>query len=801
MAKKKRTTAKTQTQAKPMENPSKTTKKSGASKKSSNKKETNPKNEELFNVVFHHGGEFFKENDSLIYRGGVQTVVSGEKMSNWSNKSHVFGIVMGWGYNVERVKLWSRFRDFDNGRFFKLREYDDYMEVAIHSVGGGVDAEIYVDNKIDGDDDSDSGYDSDVGVKFNDSEDERTIGLEDGFGADPIPEKTNENNMQIVLSSIGCSSGGKFDDDEYESEELNSSDPDASDEERGLRYEKYRKEKMGKKDKFKCGMEFTSLKDFRFAIRDHNVRNGYDIKFVKNEGDRVRVKCNRGCPYYVLCSQVGQSSTFAIKTEDRFIKHTCIKSLTNKAANSKWVSTHVVNQMHTSQKVRIKDIIQLMRTNFSLIITPSTAWKAKQYASAIIEGDADRQYGMLRRYAEELFRVSKRNTVKIGVDRPIPSIHPRFSSFYFCFEGCKKGFTNGCRPFIGVDGCHLKTKYGGQLLIAVGRDPNDQYFPLAFGVVENETKESWRWFIQLLMEDLGTDNRYVFISDQQKGLVAVFDDMFDRIEHRLCLRHLYANFKKKFGGGAMIRDLMMGAAKATYVQAWEQKMEELKKVDKQAWEWLVKVPTKYWCKHAFNFYSKCDVLMNNLSESFNATILVARDKPILTLCEWIRNYLMNRMMTCVAKLERWEHRMMPMPMKRLEKEIVMAGTWHPTLSSAGEIWQVSHQYNGQQFIVDTLKKTCSCNFWELDGIPCRHAVAPAPTLAPESVQSEAPEAVEASQVDCDLRPPENYWSIRQPRDLDKVQVASTDRRTIHSDSNIVQEAEGVRGRNAAQVEI
>ena len=54
------------------------------------------------------------------------------------------------------------------------------------------------------------------------------------------------------------------------------------------------------------------------------------------------------------------------------------------------------------------------------------------------------------------------------------------------------------------------------VLMAVGRDANDQYFPLAFGVVENETKESWRWFIQLLMEDIGQDRRYVFISDQQK---------------------------------------------------------------------------------------------------------------------------------------------------------------------------------------------------------------------------------------------------------------------------------------------
>jgi hypothetical protein len=45
----------------------------------------------------------------------------------------------------------------------------------------------------------------------------------------------------------------------------------------------------------------------------------------------------------------------------------------------------------------------------------------------------------------------------------------------------------------------------------------------------------------------------------------VFDELFERIEHRLCLRHLYVNFKKKFVGGALIRDLMMGAAKTTYI--------------------------------------------------------------------------------------------------------------------------------------------------------------------------------------------------------------------------------------------
>jgi hypothetical protein len=60
--------------------------------------------------------------------------------------------------------------------------------------------------------------------------------------------------------------------------------------------------------------------------------------------------------------------------------------------------------MHTNQKVRIKDIVQHMRTHISLNINPSTAWKAKQYAIAIIEGDSDRQYALLRRYGDKLIR-------------------------------------------------------------------------------------------------------------------------------------------------------------------------------------------------------------------------------------------------------------------------------------------------------------------------------------------------------------------------------------------------------------
>ncbi|KAL4316578.1 hypothetical protein AHAS_Ahas15G0299100 [Arachis hypogaea] len=87
---------------------------------------------------------------------------------------------------------------------------------------------------------------------------------------------------------------------------------------------------------------------------------------------------------------------------------------------------------------------------------------------------------------------------------------------YMCLNSVKQGFLAGCRPIIGVDGCHLKGDHGQQLLVAVGRDPNDNYFPIAVAAVEAETKDSWGWFLDLLLNDIGESRRWVFMSDQQK---------------------------------------------------------------------------------------------------------------------------------------------------------------------------------------------------------------------------------------------------------------------------------------------
>jgi len=150
-------------------------------------------------------------------------------------------------------------------------------------------------------------------------------------------------------------------------------------------------------------------------------------------------------------------------------------------------------------------------------------------------------------------------------------------------------------------------------------------------------------------------------------------------------------------------------------------MNELKKVDHAAWEWLRGHNPKLWCKHAFPYYPKCDILMNNIYESLNATILLVRDKPILTMAKWIRTYIMNKISTLRSNLSRWQHNIMLMLNKRLNTEIQKADNWVATWGISEE-FEVEMIGGGQRFTMHMGKRTCSCNFWELVGIPCRYAI-------------------------------------------------------------------------------
>ena len=118
-------------------------------------------------------------------------------------------------------------------------------------------------------------------------------------------------------------------------------------------------------------------------------------------------------------------------------------------------------------------------------------YRAKRKAREFILGDERLQYGKLRDYVEMISVTDVGSKVILQTEITEPNTQPKFKRMYVRYDAQKVGFFGGCKPLIGLDGYHLKGKFGGYILLATTRDENDNIFPVALGVVEQENKDSW----------------------------------------------------------------------------------------------------------------------------------------------------------------------------------------------------------------------------------------------------------------------------------------------------------------------
>ncbi|KAL4304601.1 hypothetical protein GQ457_10G004540 [Hibiscus cannabinus] len=234
-------------------------------------------------------------------------------------------------------------------------------------------------------------------------------------------------------------------------------------------------------------------------------------------------------------------------------------------------------------------------------------------------------------------------------------------------------------------------------------DANDCIYPLAFAIVESETRDSWTWFLQILETDLELTNsfHYTFMLDKQKGLIDSILELFPNSNSRTCVRHLYNNFKLQSGNqGKALKDALWRAARATYMKEWIDAMHELKAMSEQSFNWLVAKDPRIWSKAHFSTNLKSDMLLNNLCESFNKMILESRDKPIITMMEMIRCKIMTRIAAKKEAAEKIIGTLCPKIQKKLDKILEQSIRCWPR-NACGQRWEVSAGFE------DQLVMTCS----------------------------------------------------------------------------------------------
>ncbi|XP_042499902.1 uncharacterized protein LOC122078108 [Macadamia integrifolia] len=199
--------------------------------------------------------------------------------------------------------------------------------------------------------------------------------------------------------------------------------------------------------------------------------------------------------------------------------------------------------------MKIETIVDHMQKIYGLQFYYTKLYRARKIALEINEGSHSTSYEKLPAYSRLVLQKDVGSIFKLQVDtRNRMSNNPIFKKLFVCFDACKKGFLRGCRPFIGLDGYHLKGRYGGVLLNAISVNGNNGIFPIAHNVVEVECKDSWMWFLDNLRDALlddSDDMSLTFMSDRQKGLSVVISTIFPYAHQRIYNRHLYQNLKAK----------------------------------------------------------------------------------------------------------------------------------------------------------------------------------------------------------------------------------------------------------------
>ncbi|GJW72986.1 5'-nucleotidase domain-containing protein 4 [Tanacetum coccineum] len=114
-------------------------------------------------------------------------------------------------------------------------------------------------------------------------------------------------------------------------------------------------------------------------------------------------------------------------------------------------------------------------------------------------------------------------------------------------------------------------------------------------------------------------------------------------------------------------------------------------------------------------------------------LLDARDSPIISCLEYVREYLMKRIVIVQKAIERCEGPL-TLAVTSIFKAIKEKSVQYTIDWNGAELCQVKGPY-GDQCVVNLQQRVCSCRKWEVSGIPCKHVVACIHDMADNGIDS------------------------------------------------------------------
>ncbi|XP_074342727.1 uncharacterized protein LOC141680383 [Apium graveolens] len=313
-------------------------------------------------------------------------------------------------------------------------------------------------------------------------------------------------------------------------------------------------------------------------------------------------------------------------------------------------------------ELRFKDQRQATATVIADIIKNKYTNIKTKYTVADIIRDMNHDYKVQVKYGKAWRSKEKAGSnvsFKVGDDGC-------FLYVFVALNASMKGWPH-CIPVVIVDGTFLKLAHSGTLLVAATQDAGGKIFPLAFVVVNSENDDSWDWFFDKFRHAYGLRGDMTIISDRHENIIKVVSKVYPKIPHGFCIFHLLSNIKSKFKKNLKnVNESFFSAANTYTIKKFEYHMRELDKVDSRIRTFLEEVGHDKWAR----------VHSPNNSNSRTPNLYYARE------------------FAC------------------FDQKV------HPTNDVLFEVHN-----DDRKAIVDIGLRTCKCNRFQLDQLPCAHAIA------------------------------------------------------------------------------
>ncbi|XP_015054787.1 uncharacterized protein LOC107001141 [Solanum pennellii] len=352
-----------------------------------------------------------------------------------------------------------------------------------------------------------------------------------------------------------------------------------------------------------------------------------------------------------------------------------------------------------------------LRTELGCNVSNWKIYKGMEHSKSNVRGTNEHGYAVHNAYQYMLEVANQGSKTTLLFDE-----NGRFQYFFVSYAAWIIGFREMTKV-IAIDGTFLRSKYGGILLSAVAQNAKNHIFPVAFYIVDKECDASYEYFFQNMRSFVDVTDELCIISDRHPSIRKKVLRIYPASHYGCCMRHLGENIRNNFHNSKVVSHFYK-AAKAYDICEFNDHFNQIRDLVPKAAKDLEHIGFHTWSR-AFCPENRYNIMTSNITKSVNSMCDVEREFTIVALFDEINRRFALLFHHRRMELVHSENRFVP----SIEKDISQyVNADNKLLSHQFVNYKICITSHGDVATVDLQRRTCTCKIFDLDKIPCPHAM-------------------------------------------------------------------------------